>query len=220
MSKSKYVLKRKCGSRKKKHVRFNLTHSRKLSRPRTLRRSSNLGVALKKTNRRSRVKSGNVARGKYRTKTRGRTRTRTRLGGFRGGYGPGGGPVGAPWDGGENVPGYSVQGLPSANHYSYNKAGVGVGGIDPAISTRTIGGSQRGGGLMDLVPQGIKTAIEVSRGAIGSTYNSLTMNSAVRDVSSLPTKQYIDNESNIVYPNNPINLDKIIQNAGEEAANV
>lgn len=219
MSKSKYVLKRKGGSRKKKHVRFNLSHSRKLSKSRTLRRSSTLGVALKKTNRRSRVRSKSVARGKYRSKTRGRTRSR--LGGFRGGYGPGGGPVGAPWDGGENVPGHSVQGLPSANHYAYNKGGIGVGGIDPAIPTRTIDGNQKGGkGLMSLMPDDIKTAFDLTKDAFGSSYNNLMMNSATRQVSSLPTKQYIDNESNIVYPNNPLDLDKIIQEAGAEAAAV
>lgn len=217
MSKSKYVLKRKGVSRKKKHVRFNLTHSRKLSRTRTLRRTSTLGFALKKRSRRTRVKTRSVTRGKYRSRTRGRTRTR--LGGFRGGYGPGGGPVGAPWDGVDNVPGHSVQGLPSANHYAYNKGGIGVGGVDPAVSTRTIEVNQKGGsGLMDLMPQGLNTAFEVTRNAIGSTYKNITMETDIKDVNPLPTHQNIDDSSKIVYPGPHPNLDDFTTEAATQAS--
>ena len=219
MAKSRNVLKRKGGSHKKKHVRFNLSQSRKRSR-RTLKRSSTLGVALKKRTKRrrhvisSRTRTKTVARGK----TRSRGRSRSRLGGFRGGYGPGGGPLGAPWDGAEHVPGDSVQGMPSANHYAYSKGGIGVGGVDPALSTRTIGGNQRGGGLMDFMPQTIHTAIDVGRDVITGSYNDMTMNSATNSISSLPTKHYIDNESKIVYPENPLDLDQINVEAAIEAA--
>jgi hypothetical protein len=219
MAKSKYVLKRKSGSRKKKHVRFNLTHSRNGS-GRTLRRSSTLGFALKKsrTLRRGRFRSRSATKGKYRT--RGRGRTRSRLGGFRGGYGPGGGPVGAPWDGGENLPGYSVQGLPNANHYAYNKGGIGVGGTDIALSTRTIGGGNQrgGGGLMDLMPQDLKLAVDLGKNAISSTYDNITMNSVNKVVNPLPTEHYIDSESTIVFPNNPFKFNEISQQAAIQAA--
>lgn len=220
MVKSKYVLKRKGGSRKKKHVRFNLSHTKKSSRSKSLRRSSTLGVALRlrksRSMRKLRSRGRSVAKGKYRT----RGKTRSRLGGFRGGYGPGGGPIGAPWDGAEHVPGESVQGLPMANHYAYNKGGIGVGGLDPAISTRTIGGeNQRGGsGLMSLLPQPIRTGIDLSTDAIMDGYTSLTMKDATNDVSSLPTNQLIDNESTIVFPNKPINLDEIRTEAGVMAS--
>jgi hypothetical protein len=224
MPKTRYVLKRKGGSRKKKHVRFNLsTRSRRMSRgSRRLRRSSTLGIALKLKRGRSsatRARGKSVARGKYRAKTR----SRSRLGGFRGGYGPGGGPVGAPWDGGENVPGGSVQGLPNATHYAYNKGGIGVGGLDPAVSTRMMDGNQTGGGFVDMVtkmmPQDLRTFGELV-GFNTSTSAAIRAGEASMPENPLPTNQKIDSESRIVYPETPTNLGGFSSDAANQSSKV
>lgn len=129
----------KKGGKSRKKVRFFL-NSKKSSR----------------TNRRSRTRR--VARSLRRSissrgRTRGRSRARNGGRSFRGGYGPGGGPVGAPWDPTKNVLDNLEQGLPSPNHYSYKSNGIGIGGEDPALSSRI----QNGGGIMDsmmkLMPQ-------------------------------------------------------------------
>jgi len=218
MAKSKkYVLKRKGGSSKKKHVRFNLNHSKKSSRKK-LRRSSTLGIALKA--KRSRTSRRSSRRTRVRTVARGKSKTRSRLGGFRGGYGPGGGPVGAPWDGAaENVSGY-----PTANHYAYNRDGIGIGGLDPGLSTRTIGENQNGGGLMDMIgkmiPQGLVTGGEMLKYGATSVSSSVMAGDNTTPTHPLPTNQKIDNDSRIVYPEKPTNLGGFATEAAAEASSV
>jgi hypothetical protein len=71
---------------------------------------------------------------------------------MRGGFGPGAGPVGyswkadpSTWPGAYASNGGNTNGMTFSNHYQYNPQGTGVGGLDPAISTR--------GDLADLYSQ-------------------------------------------------------------------
>jgi len=92
---------------------------------------------------------------------------------MRGGYGPGAGPVGyswksdpATWPGAYASHGGNTNGMQLSNYYQYNSSGTGVGGSDPAISTRGNLADlyyQNGGGIpQDIVNLG-RSAIHGAR---------------------------------------------------------
>jgi hypothetical protein len=174
-----------------------------------------------KTNRRRRSisKTRRVARSLR--KGRGRRRTRTRNGGrhFRGGYGPGGGPVGAPWDPTKNVLDNLEQGLPSPNHYSYKSTGIGIGGEDPALSSRI----QNGGGFMDsmmkFVPQELVNLGNIVGDDISNKMTIISGNGTGQaDLkSSLPTDQpKLSLNSTVLYPSDPTKVDEFAKQAALE----
>ena len=108
---------------------------------------------------------------------------------MKGGYGPGAGPVGyswtpnnSSWPGVYASNGGNTNGMPFSNHYQYNSSGTGVGGQDPAISTRgdlAEMNYQNGGGIIpqDLINLGRQASYGVSnflsdlRGSVNPVVN-------------------------------------------------
>jgi hypothetical protein len=143
---------------------------------------------------------------------------------LRGGYGPGAGPVGFPWKSDESTwpgayasNGGNTNGMQFSNYYQYNNQGTGVGGLDPAISTR---GSlenlylQSGGGIgQDLINLGRQAGYNVN-----DFISSL--NGSVNEASNPNvTNQPINENYKIINYQNP-NINQIISESANKVSNM
>ena len=119
---------------------------------------------------------------------------------MKGGYGPGAGPVGyawksdpSTWPGEYASKGGNTNGMTFSNYYDYNSQGTGVGGLDPAISTRGDLANlyyQSGGGIFS-------NAIDLGNYKIADFFDKLngSVNQAINpDV----TKQFNNSNSNFI----------------------
>lgn len=143
---------------------------------------------------------------------------------MRGGYGPGAGPVGyawksdpSTWPGEYASRGGNTNGMTFSNYYGYNQQGTGVGGLDPAISTRGDLANlhyQSGGGMFqDLINLGDSSYYKVS------DFFSKLNGSVNNPVDPTVTKQYNNNSESINLPNT-LNLNKIITESANKAASI
>jgi hypothetical protein len=133
---------------------------------------------------------------------------------MRGGYGPGSGPVGYPWKSDEATwpgayasSGGNTNGMTFSNHYGYNSQGTGVGGLDPAISTRGDLANlhyQSGGGMgQDLI-----NSIDLGKYNVSDFFSKLygTVNPPTDPT---VTKQFLNPEIQPSIPST-LNLNEII----------
>lgn len=166
--------------------------------------------SLKRYNRRSRHKSGKRhTKTKYR-KTHKSPRRHKKHYRMRGGYGPGAGPVGyawksdpSTWPGAYASNGGNTNGMTFSNYYGYNSQGTGVGGLDPAISTRGDLANlhyQSGGGMFqDLINLGDSAKYNVSDffSKLGGSVNSPTNPDVTNQLSHNPTQVNLPNTLNL-----------------------
>jgi hypothetical protein len=139
----------------------------------------------------------------------------------RGGYGPGAGSVGyawkpdsSTWPGEYASNGGNTNGMTFSNYYDYNSQGTGVGGLDPATSTRgdlVNLNYQSGGGIFqdigNLANYKIPDFFAKLNGAVNSPINP--------DV----TKQYNNSNPEINIPNT-LDLNEIITNSSNQVADI
>ena len=170
--------------------------------------------SMRSRTKHNRTKHSKVYKKKHSQKTRKHSKKYKRHNKImRGGYGPGAGPVGYSWKGDSSTwpgayasSGGNTNGMTFSNHYSYNSQGTGVGGLDPAMSTRGDLAElnyQKGGGVVqDLFNLGDSTKYNVSDfvSKLYATANSPTD----PDV----TKQFID-ENHKIISTQPIDVNKI-----------
>lgn len=171
--------------------------------------------SLKRYNRRSRNKSTRRTKHKHRkTKTHRKThkshRRHKKHYMMRGGYGPGAGPVGyewksepSTWPGAYASNGGNTNGMTFSNYYGYNSQGTGVGGLDPAISTRGDLADlhyQSGGGMVqdlinltDLGKYNVSNFIHKLYG----TVDDPTDPSVTKQLSETPTQVNLQNTLNL-----------------------
>lgn len=143
---------------------------------------------------------------------------------MKGGYGPGAGPVGYAWKGDNSTwpgayasSGGNTNGMTFSNHYGYNSQGTGVGGLDPAISTRSDLANlhyQSGGGIF----QDIANLGDHANYKFTDFFSKL--NGAVNPPTNPNvTKQFINNDDEVSVPQ-PLNLNKIIDDNSKQVSNI
>lgn len=174
-----------------------------------------------KHNRRSKHKKSTRKHHKQRKTYRRHKKQTHRKNFMRGGYGPGAGPVGyawksdpSTWPGEYASNGGNTNGMTFSNYYDYNSQGTGVGGLDPAISTRGDLANlhyQSGGGIFqdigNLANYKIPDFFAKLNGAVNPPVNP--------DV----TKQYNNSNPEVNIPNT-LNLNKIITNSSNQVASI
>lgn len=178
--------------------------------------------SLKRHNRRTRQKK--TKRHYKRNKSHKNQKRHKRHYRMRGGYGPGAGPVGyawksepSTWPGEYASNGGNTNGMTFSNYYGYNQQGTGVGGLDPAISTRGDLANlhyQSGGGMFqDLINLGDLSTYKVS-----DFFSKL--NGSVNDtVDPNVLKQFNNNSESVKLPTT-LNLSKIISDSANKAASI
>lgn len=143
---------------------------------------------------------------------------------MKGGYGPGAGPVGYAWKGDNSTwpgayasSGGNTNGMTFSNHYGYNSQGTGVGGLDPAISTRSDLANlhyQSGGGMFqDIVNLG--DTVNYKFTDFFSKLNGAVNPPTEPNV----TKQFINNDDNVSVPQ-PLNLNRIINHSTNQVSRI
>jgi hypothetical protein len=144
---------------------------------------------------------------------------------MKGGYGPGAGPVGyswksdpASWPGAYASQGGNTNGMQLSNFYKYNSTGTGVGGPDPAISTR--------GDLADLyyqngggIPQDI---INLGRSTMdgAKTFMADLGGYADKPISSNVTIQPNINDNYKVISSETPKISQYVSDSSSEVANI
>lgn len=143
---------------------------------------------------------------------------------MKGGYGPGAGPVGyawksdpSTWPGAYASNGGNTNGMTFSNYYQYNTQGTGVGGPDPAISTRGDLADlhyQSGGGVtQDLINLGDSVNYKFS------DFFSKLYGSVNQSVDPNVTKQFLNSEDT-TNTHNTLNLDNIVKTSANKAASI
>jgi len=143
---------------------------------------------------------------------------------MKGGYGPGAGPVGyawkpdpSSWPGAYASSGGNTNGMTLSNHYGYNSQGTGVGGLDPAVSTRSDLANlhyQSGGGLFQDVAN-LGDAFNYKFTDFFSKLNG-TVNPPTDPT---VTKQFINNDDEVSAPQ-PLNLNRIINHSTNQVSRI
>lgn len=181
--------------------------------------------SLKRYNRRTRHRTKSTRRNKHHRKSHKSHKSHRRHKKhymMRGGYGPGAGPVGyawksepSTWPGAYASSGGNTNGMAMSNYYGYNSQGTGVGGLDPAISTRGDLANlhyQNGGGMLqDLFNLGDSTKYDVSN-FFHKLYGSVN-NPTNPDV----TKQLSETPVQVNLPNT-LDLKKIVTDSANNTA--
>lgn len=143
---------------------------------------------------------------------------------MRGGYGPGAGPVGyswksepSTWPGAYASNGGNTNGMTFSNYYGYNQQGTGVGGLDPAISTRgdlaNLHYQNGGGAFQDLINLGDSSLYKVS------DYFSKLNGSVNEPIDPNVTKQFNNNSVPINLPRT-LNLSQIISESANNTSSI
>lgn len=139
---------------------------------------------------------------------------------MRGGYGPGAGPVGYAWKGDTSTwpgayasSGGNTNGMTFSNHYEYNSQGTGVGGLDPAISTRSDLANlhyQSGGGIFqDIVNLGDTVNYKFT-----DFFSKL--NGSVNPPTNPNVTKQFTNDDNAVEVPDALNLNRIINDNSKQ----
>jgi hypothetical protein len=184
-----------------------------------------------KSKRSKRVKKNNRVTKKYRRHTKLKLSRHNKIKNkriMRGGYGPGAGPVGyswspnpSSWPGVYASTGGNTNGTTTSNYYSYNSDGTGVGGSDPAISTRGDLANlniQKGGyfpfsqDIINMGRQALYFGKDTVNGFFGPANEATNPSPTSQSQLSLQNPEIIEHKS--------IDVEKYVQDATTEVAGI